>query len=247
MKPELNRMGSLARKIAVINSLAERNALISQINETPASSVCVISFLNAHAVNMALENEAFFNALMGSDLLLRDGVGVKIMMKIFGLSPGLNMNGTDLIPETLCNMDKKRLAVFGTEEPWLGNAVSKLSQHHEVVGVHHGFEKDDFYCQCIQEVHPEVVLLAMGMPKQELVAQAFKKSGLSLVVINGGAVVDFIGGKVSRAPALFRFLGMEWVYRLALEPGRLWKRYLVGNVKFLFHCLVYRCCDSMSE
>jgi N-acetylglucosaminyldiphosphoundecaprenol N-acetyl-beta-D-mannosaminyltransferase len=58
------------------------------------------------------------------------------------------------------------------------------------------------------------------------------------VIVCGGAIVDFIGGKVSRAPNLVRTLGMEWLYRLYLEPKRLFKRYVVGNPLFLWRASV---------
>jgi exopolysaccharide biosynthesis WecB/TagA/CpsF family protein len=75
----------------------------------------------------------------------------------------------------------------------------------------------------------------MGMPKQERVAALLARHlDYPCLIICGGAILDFLGGKVTRAPKAFRRIGMEWLYRFMLEPKRLFKRYMVGNFVFLY-------------
>lgn len=80
----------------------------------------------------------------------------------------------------------------------------------------------------------------MGMPKQEAVAAKLAAIGGPCLIVCGGAILDFLGGKVSRAPEWLRRLGGEWLYRLLREPKRLFMRYVVGNPLFLLRTLLYR-------
>jgi exopolysaccharide biosynthesis WecB/TagA/CpsF family protein len=76
------------------------------------------------------------------------------------------------------------------------------------------------------------------MPRQEEVAVLLRAAlGYPCLIVCGGAIIDFIGNKTSRAPAWMRRTGLEWAWRLALEPKRLFKRYVLGNPLFLARSL----------
>lgn len=202
----------------------------------------ILSFLNAHGFNVAWSEENFLEALSQSDMILRDGVGMKAALRLFGQDAGLNMNGTDLIPEILERQKDRRVAVLGTRDPWLSQAVDRLkAQGVNVVWSDHGFHPTDYYAAAAQTHKPDLVVLAMGMPKQEYVAVALKE-GISgpCLIVNGGAVIDFIGERVQRAPEAFRASGLEWLYRLTREPKRLFCRYILGNPVFLMRVVLMR-------
>ena len=79
----------------------------------------------------------------------------------------------------------------------------------------------------------------MGMPKQETIAKFIKEqSGLNCVLVCGGAIFDFLGQKVVRAPLWMQRIGIEWVFRLVQEPKRLFKRYVIGNAVFLYRAKI---------
>jgi len=83
------------------------------------------------------------------------------------------------------------------------------------------------------------VILAMGMPKQEILAEFIKKEiSASGLIISGGAIIDFYAQRQPRAPKLVRELSLEWFYRLLKEPKRLFKRYVFGIPKFFYYLLV---------
>ena len=72
------------------------------------------------------------------------------------------------------------------------------------------------------------------MPKQKLLAEMLaKRLEGPILIVNGGAILDFMAGRFQRAPTLLRRLGLEWSYRLWLEPRRLWRRYVIGNAVFM--------------
>ncbi len=101
-----------------------------------------------------------------------------------------------------------------------------------------GFQAFDHYLQLLREQQPRIVILGMGMPRQELLsAMIARELPGPMLIVNGGAILDFLAHPAKRAPMLMRRLGLEWFFRLLQEPSRLWRRYLIGNFIFLWHTL----------
>jgi exopolysaccharide biosynthesis WecB/TagA/CpsF family protein len=86
----------------------------------------------------------------------------------------------------------------------------------------------------INETEPDVLLVALGNPMQEAWIADRLPALRVKVAIGVGALFDYLAGAVPRAPVWIRRLGAEWVYRLLMEPWRLWRRYVIGNPRFLF-------------
>lgn len=200
----------------------------------------VLAFVNAHAMNSAALSREFFDSLAAADVLLRDGIGMAILLRLLNQTPGLNLNGTDLIPRILDRCEGKTVALFGTQDPYLSRARSVLERR--VPGIRcvavHGFLDTARYVRFAVAHRPAVIVLGMGMPRQEQVAVALRAAiGFPCLIVCGGAIIDFLGNKTSRAPAWLRHSGLEWMYRLALEPRRLFRRYVLGNPVFLARAL----------
>jgi exopolysaccharide biosynthesis WecB/TagA/CpsF family protein len=87
---------------------------------------------------------------------------------------------------------------------------------------------------------PDITLVALGSPAQELWIDRYIRPGHGRVVFGVGALFDFVSGSVARAPKYFRDFRIEWLWRLIQEPSRLWRRYILGNPVFLFHLLRYK-------
>ncbi|MHC8339807.1 WecB/TagA/CpsF family glycosyltransferase [Pseudomonas sp. HLT2-19-2] len=231
---------TIIQKLRVVSDVGDEQRLIDALSK--AESTTVLGFVNAHAMNLVAGNTEYCETLSAADVLLRDGSGMAILFRRFGLEPGLNMNGTDFIPKLLAAFKGRRVAFWGTEEPFLANAVQRSESIFAVniVSAHHGFAEVDAYINLARQLQPELVVLGMGMPKQEAVAARLAASGVPCLVVCGGAILDFLGGKVTRAPQWVRRLGCEWVFRLIGEPKRLFSRYVVGNPMFLLRTLIYR-------
>ena len=131
------------------------------------------------------------------------------------------MNGTDFIPKIARAYKGGRAALFGTRSPWLDTARQKLeAEGLVVVACHDGFSPPETYLELAAETKPELIVLAMGMPKQEDIAVRLRERlSHPVLIVNGGAILDFLGGKVPRAPELMRNSGLEWVYRLTWSPS----------------------------
>ena len=234
----------LHRRIHCIESVSAQEALLDELLHP--SRPYIVSFVNAHAANLGWKTPGMLESLLNSDLLLRDGIGVKLGLKALGLPCGLNMNGTDLIPKIARRYKGRRAALFGTRAPWLDHARQKLqAEGLDVVACHDGFSSPETYLELAAATQPALIILAMGMPKQEDIAIRLRARLTNpVLIVNGGAVLDFLGGKVTRAPKLLRNLGLEWLYRLYLEPQRLAQRYLLGIPEFFSHVAVTRLLGS---
>lgn len=232
-----------SRLVGQLHVVADENAVQRLLEHlaTP-SKATVLGFVNAHAMNLVVRDGAYCQALSAADVLLRDGSGMAILYRGLGLEPGLNMNGTDFIPRLLAAYRGRKVAFWGTRQPYLRQAVQHCADTFGVapVSVHDGFATVDTYLQLAREHQPELIVLGMGMPKQEAVAAQLAGISGPCLIVCGGAILDFLGGKVSRAPGWLRAVGGEWLYRLCREPRRLFMRYVVGNPLFLLRTLLYR-------
>lgn len=231
----------LLEKITVVETEAALAALFAHIHGLAQQKIVRVGFVNAHGFNMAWQNPAFARDLTACDYIFRDGSGMKILYRLLGRPAGLNLNGTDLIPRILQDYRGQSIALFGTSQPYLDRAADIIElDGSRVVARLDGFQAIDLYVRQHGENTPDLTILAMGMPKQEDVATALASQSRHTkgLVVCGGAILDFMAGKVTRAPEIFRKAGMEWIYRLALEPKRLFKRYVLGNGLFLMRAVL---------
>ncbi|MDY6886817.1 MAG: WecB/TagA/CpsF family glycosyltransferase [Pseudomonadota bacterium] len=204
-----------------------------------------LGFVNQHSINLMHSDETIYEQFLSLSFLLRDGIGVKLACKYKGIDPKDNLNGTDFIPKIINAINKSDRDVnffaFGTSEPWLSEGAFNLFKTEDVI-TENGFQDEDVYIKNFklnaQENSLNCVVLAMGMPKQEKIALLLSKIQVPSLIICGGAIIDFQAGKVKRSPEILRKLGLEWLYRLLTEPGRLFKRYVVGIPKFFYHLIV---------
>jgi exopolysaccharide biosynthesis WecB/TagA/CpsF family protein len=202
-----------------------------------------IAFLNAHLATIASSTPALQQAL-GDFLILNDGIGVEIAsMLLYRRRFPDNLNGTDFVPTFLDNTRHNlRLYLLGAQPRVVERAVKVFSDRwprHRVVGYHHGFFQSSEEQKLASEIlalSPDVVLVAMGNPRQEWWVWRHVPSACRCA-IGVGALFDFLTGDAVRAPLWVRRLRLEWVHRLGYEPKRLWRRYLTGNVRFLVRVL----------
>ena len=203
-------------------------------------------FLNAHCFNLAQKDREYFDILNSCDYLLNDGIGIKIASKIEKLVLKKNLNGTDFIPEIAEMASKKGYKIFllGAKDGIAEEAAVKLKEKFEglqIAGVHSGYGLDESVLEMINNSKADILIAGMGVPMQEKwIRENKSKLGSVKLFVGGGAILDFLSQRIRRAPLLMRKIGLEWVFRLCLEPGRLWRRYLVGNFLFFYYILVLK-------
>ena len=204
----------------------------------------VLSFFNHHCYNLCYQNTIYRKRVLNSDFLLRDGSGIKIALKKRGYQQGLNLNGTDLIPKIVKYYDNKKsnFFIFGSTMPWVEFAATQLVYKNNCFFLD-GFQKDHDYLDHIKKRingnSINIILLGMGMPRQENLSSIIKEqfSNYPGLIINGGGVLDFVSNRKKRAPLMMRKLGIEWLFRLIMEPRRLFYRYVIGIPIFFLRIL----------
>jgi exopolysaccharide biosynthesis WecB/TagA/CpsF family protein len=203
-----------------------------------------IAFCNAHLVNLVADDEGLRRRLDGF-LVLADGVGVDIGARLLHGAPfPANLNGTDFTPALLGAQARPlRVALFGGRPGIADRAAARLAREfprHRFDVTGHGFlsESDKAAMLAALAANPaDLLLVALGNPVQESFISERIDARHAHVAAGIGALFDFLAGEVARAPKVVRALRLEWAWRLWLEPGRLWRRYVLGNPVFLLRML----------
>lgn len=200
-----------------------------------------ISFVNAHNMLMMLRDDGY-RRVLERNLVLPDGVGLDIASRVaHGEAFPANLNGTDFVPALLTFMERpKRIGLLGGRRAVVEKAAEKLRQHapwHEFIVVSDGFFNPARSNAVMSEVSRQkidVLIVGMGTPLQEKWVSEHVGPQHARLVLTVGALFDFLSGAVPRAPALVRAMRSEWLFRLVLEPSRLWRRYMLGIPAFLY-------------
>jgi N-acetylglucosaminyldiphosphoundecaprenol N-acetyl-beta-D-mannosaminyltransferase len=178
-------------------------------------------------------------------MVLNDGIGLDVYALLAGVRFNQNFNGTDLIPRLFAQTTpEKELRVFlyGAEKGRAAKAAKNIEARYpnvRVVGTLDGFARGESVIEAINEACADVLLVGMGNPIQERWIDE-NKDLLDVGIVAGvGALIDFLSGEVVRAPSWIRAMRLEWLYRLAREPKRLFKRYVMGNPAFLARSVAY--------
>ena len=207
----------------------------------------VISFLNANNANLMMK-DAEYRDVLSRHVVLPDGHGVDIASWLFhGRIFPANLNGTDFVPALMTYMTTpRRVAMIGAHPKVLKRAAENFRKHapwHDFIEIADGYFDDsqsDAVMARVRDAKPDILLIAMGSPKQEKWIDRYVGPGHARLVISVGALFDFMAEEVPRASLTVRRLRLEWLHRLIHEPGRLWRRYLLGNPKFMYYILRHK-------
>lgn len=217
--------------------------ITTMMGDARSDSIHVVT-LNAQFVQIARNNSEFASLIRGADLCVADGVSLVWACRFLGQPIPGRVNGTDLMVR-MCEVAAKNgyTTYFLGGRPGAGEgAVSKLREDNanlKVVGIDcppMGFMDNPKLaaevCERIQQAAPDFLFVGLGAPKQEYWIHS--NSGLNAKVMVGvGGSFELVAGVTQRAPLLMQKAGLEWLWRLVMEPRRLWKRYLVGNTVFV--------------
>ncbi|MBI2425850.1 MAG: WecB/TagA/CpsF family glycosyltransferase [Candidatus Hydrogenedentes bacterium] len=245
--PKYMERGSIQEHIRLLGIPIDNVSMTAAIERIvqfghDAAATRQICFVNADCVNIAFRNPAYKAVIDQSDLVFADGIGVKIASKIFKLDIVQNVNGTDMFPrlcEALDAIDGK-LFLLGARPGVAEDVKAWINQHTprvQVVGARHGYftkEEEPAVVETIRNSSAHVLLVAFGVPRQDCwIAEHRHELGVGAAMGVGG-LFDFYSGRAARAPQWVREIGMEWFFRFCQEPGRLWRRYFIGNAVFLY-------------
>ncbi|MGF1551338.1 MAG: WecB/TagA/CpsF family glycosyltransferase [Paracoccaceae bacterium] len=203
------------------------------------------AFVNAHCVNVAARDEDYARTLLAADLLLPDGAGIALAARMTGRRLAANLNGTDLFAPLCREAARRGLSIYflGAAPGVAGAAARRAAEEAPglvVAGAEHGYfraDEEEAVLARINASGADILLVALGVPLQETWIARHRERLSARLAIGVGAQFDFWSGRVARAPARLRRSGFEWAYRLALEPRRLFARYVLGNPLFVARAL----------
>jgi N-acetylglucosaminyldiphosphoundecaprenol N-acetyl-beta-D-mannosaminyltransferase len=203
----------------------------------------VVHFLPAHPIVLAEQDEAYRTVLNRGDLNLVDGASVAVAILFQGQRTA-RTTGSDalaILPPWGVGANLKHYLYGGSPEV-VGALQERLEEEHpglDIVGAESPPFRDLSHEELaeaaarIRDAGTDLLWVGLGTPKQDLVAERLRALDAAPVILCVGAAFDFAARIKRRAPGWMQAIGAEWLFRLATEPRRLWRRYLIGNAQFV--------------
>ena len=183
--------------------------------------------INPEMISLGKNNDDFGRILNGADLVIPDGVGIKLALKIKGIEQE-NIPGIEFAKKLiyLCELEVYTIGLLGAKEEVVQKAAKNLREDHKnlnITYVRNGYfdnQEENIIIQELKAIEPRVLFVALGAPKQEFLISKLKEQMPSTIFIGVGGSFDVWSGITKRAPEIWRKLGLEWLYRTLKEPSR---------------------------
>ena len=209
-----------------------------------ADKVSQVVTINPEMIEEAETNIRLKNAIKAAELVIPDGVGVQLALKLNGINtkriPGIDFARKLLEISAKTNY---KVAIVGAKEEVVHSAVDNLKNEIPNLNIaywHNGyFKNDDDIYNNIRSWNPDIVFVAMGSPKQELFIYNAKELLSRGLMVGIGGSLDVWSGNVKRAPKIFQVTGTEWLYRTITQPERI-KRIFPTLPLFIFKAVTYK-------
>jgi len=220
----------------------------SALNDLPDRKL-LINTINAHSYNIAQKDALFAKALAMGDVLIPDGVSIVLAVMLLKKIRIQRIAGWDLFFFEMKKLNQKGGVCFflGSSEKVLDQIKHKASIDYPNIRIvvysppyKPEFTEDESKAMidAINVANPDLLWIGMTAPKQEKWAyQHCEQLNVNCHIGTIGAVFDFYAGTLKRAPLRWQKVGMEWLFRLIMEPRRMWKRYIIGNLLFIYYIL----------
>ena len=226
------------------------------LREIPEGKI-LINCLNAYSYNVAQKDSLFAESLIRGDYLIPDGAGIVMACKWLKAKsqPQRRIAGWDLFAYEMQRLDgnskkeesKSKVMFIGSSEKVLALIRERAKQdfpHLEVETYSPPYKKvfsdedDQAIIKVINDTNPDLLWIGMTAPRQEKwIYTHWDNLNIQCHVGTIGAVFDFYAGTAKRAPIWWQEHSLEWLFRLLMEPSRMWRRYLIGNPLFLWNIL----------
>lgn len=222
------------------HSHEEAIALIEHMILERSGTTNSIFIANTHTLNLACDDRYYHAVLTRANKVFADGTGARWAARLRGVKLKANLVGTDLVPklfETTAGKGYRYFLIGGHAETVekAASTCKSLYPGWDLVGYQHGYLDKHETARAIDEINaacPHILLVAMGNPHQERWIDKYRSRLCVPVCIGVGGLIDHWAGNLKRAPLWVRRYGCEWVQILLQQPHK-WRRYIVGNPKFL--------------
>lgn len=221
------------------------DAVLEMAESGCGGSVCVAT---VHMVMEAFDDPEYRRMVNCAERVTPDGMPLVWALRRRGLVEARRVYGPDLMPEICARAERRGVSVglYGGTPQVLERLRDRLRQRFPQLSVPFAWsppfrpvseDESARTSEAIEASGVGVLFVGLGCPKQER-WMAAQRGRLSCAMVGVGAAFDFLAGAKAQAPGFLQRRGLEWLFRLACEPRRLWRRYLVGNARFLFHALL---------
>jgi len=221
------------------------DAVIARAEAGAGGMVCAAT---AHMAIECLDDPALRRAVNSADRVTPDGMSLVWALRRLGVAGATRVYGPSLLP-TVCARAEARgipIGLYGGVPEVLDALRTELRRRFPQLLIPFAWsppfrklapEEEGGIREAIAASGVRILFVGLGCPRQEQ-WMAAQREALSCVLVGVGAAFDFLAGAKAQAPAWIQDAGLEWLFRLASEPRRLWRRYLVGNSRFLWHFLL---------
>lgn len=206
----------------------------------------VIGYTNLHGLYLYTKNKVMSDFYKNTTINYIDGMPIVWLSKALGysISSDKRMTLLDFVYDFFehCKNNNYNVLWIGGEDVCLKSGISHIK--NKIPGITltgvDGYQKNDEYLQKIESIKPDILLVGLGMPRQEEWILANKDKIDTKVIWCIGATIDYLAGKVYTPPRWAGKVGLEWAFRLASEPRRLWFRYIVEPFIVIFHLAKFK-------
>jgi len=224
--------------------------IISHIDNSINNNVkSRIGNMNINAANIGYENKWYKNYVNSCDIVFCDGKGIQLGLLIKNSKISRHIDYVTFIYELAyyCVQNSRRLFLLGSKDYIIKKAVLNLKEKFRglMIEYHHGyFEKEGDenlgVLKKINKFNTQIIVVGFGMPLQEKWILDNQEKINANIILNGGAIFEWVSGINKPIPIWMQKKGLAWLYRLLMEPTRLFKRYVIGNPLFIYRVIKER-------
>lgn len=243
----MTESGELPLRVPVVGtpiSVTTIEDLLDLLDRRAETKATVVAFCNVHSVMTARKDPRVAAALRTADITAPDGMPVVWGLRAAGFQDQPRVDGPTFLLRALRHgVDREwKHFFFGSTPETLDRVTSRartIAPGLVVAGTHSPPFRDPTDSDIAEAAErivtsgADLVWVGLGMPKQELWMHRARDLMPGVALLGVGAAFDFVAGTTRRAPLWMQKTGLEWVHRLAQEPGRLWRRYLINNPLYL--------------
>ncbi len=254
-KMALYRVPVLGGRLTPLDLDGTVDVLLAMVRSGVAGYLCVA---NVHTTTLAVRDARFRDALNGATAVVADGMPVVWRVRAAGHPQAGRVYGSDLLDAT-CSAGVRE----GIRHGFLGgldeaaeamkSGLKKRFPAIQLAGawnpglIYQGEAASPLLLQAINDAAPDILWVGLGAPKQEIWMAQHRPLLQVPVLVGVGQAFDILAGRTIRPPTWMGHYGLEWLYRLAHEPRRLWKRYLVYNSLFLWYLFQERIAGGLTQ
>lgn len=212
----------------------------------------LINTINAFSYDNARKDVLFSEALQKGDVLIPDGISIVKACRFLNAKsqPKERIAGWDLFVYEMEKLNRVggKVMFLGSSDAVLNLIRQRVAEKYPKIEVDtysppykpvFSDEENEAMISAINHSNPDLLWIGMTAPKQEKWAYThLDRLDVHCHIGTIGAVFDFFAGTVKRAPERWQRVGLEWLYRLLSEPRRMWRRYFIGNAKFIYYIMV---------